>query len=132
MADAHPNVQRVLQSMHAFNANDIEGVKAVFRPDVVYRVAGRSRFAGEYYGIEEYAAVVERVRQASGGSMHVALEVVLADDITVMMLARTQGVREGRTLDSESVYLFRFDAQGMCYEGRTIPVDQYAYDAFWA
>jgi hypothetical protein len=32
----------------------------------------------------------------------------------------------------QTVKLFRFNAEGQCIEGNTIPVDQYAFDAFWA
>ena len=132
MPDQHENVQRVLKGMHSFNEDDIEGVKALYRPDMVYRVAGRSPLAGDYHGIDAYAAVVQRVREDSAQSMKFDADVVLADDHTVIMLVKTSGKRNGRLLDSESIYIYRFDEDGMCYEGRTIPVDQYAYDAFWA
>jgi ketosteroid isomerase-like protein len=132
MFEQHPNVRRVLQGMQAFNADDVEGVKAIYRPDMVYRVAGQGPLSGEYNGIEEYAAVVQRVRDDSGSTMTLDTDVVLANDHTVMMLVKVYGEREGRILDSESMYVFRFDEDGMCYKGRTIPVDQYAYDAFWA
>lgn len=132
MADTHPNVQRVMAGMQAFNAGDIAGAKAIYRDDMVYRVAGNGPLAGEYHGIDAYAEVVRRVRQESDGSMHFEPDVILADDHTVMMLVRTRGQRGTRTLAGESVYVFRFDEEGMCYEGRTIPVDQQAYDAFWS
>lgn len=132
MSEDHPNVQRVLQGMQAFNVNDLDGVKAVFRPDMVYRVAGRSPIAGEYHGIEEYGALVRRVRDGSDNTMTLETDVVLADDQSVMLLARIKAQRAGRTLDGENMYLFRFDEDGQCYEGRTIPVDQNAFDEFWS
>jgi ketosteroid isomerase-like protein len=52
MSEPDPNVQRVLRSMYAFNENDIEGVKEVFREDMVYRVAGRSPIGGVHHGID--------------------------------------------------------------------------------
>ena len=132
MPNQHENVQRVLQGMQAFNEDNIEGVKAIYRQDMVYRVAGRSPLAGDYHGIEAYTAVVQRVREDSAQSMKFKSDIVLADDHTVILLVKTSGERNGRLLDSESIYIYRFDDDGMCYEGRTIPVDQYAYDAFWA
>ncbi len=88
MQAMHPNVQRVLQGLAAFHDGDLEGVKAIYRPDLVFRVAGRGPLAGEYRGAEAYAAVVRRVREESGGTMNVEMDVILADDRTVMMLAR--------------------------------------------
>ena len=76
--------------------------------------------------------MVRRVRAESGNTLTLEPDIVLADDQAVMYLARMRGQRGERTLDVENMYLFRFDEDGRCYEGRTMPVDQYAYDAFWS
>lgn len=131
MSSPHPNVTRLLAGMAAFNANDIEAVKATFHPDLVYRVMGRSALAGEYRGLEAYGRVVQLVRELSGGTALLAPEITLADDQTVMIVARQTAQRQGKEYAGRNVYFFRFNAAGQCIEGNTIPVDQYAFDAFW-
>ncbi len=40
--------------------------------------------------------------------------------------------REGKTLDIDHAYYYRCDKNGKMVEGRTIPVDLYAFDEFWS
>jgi hypothetical protein len=49
-----------------------------------------------------------------------------------MLMTRISARREGRTLDQPQAYRYRFAADGRIIEGRTIPIDLYAFDAFWA
>jgi ketosteroid isomerase-like protein len=132
MATQHPNVSRFIRGARAFNENDLQTVRELFRSDLVYRVSGRGAISGEYHGIEQYGALLERVKALSRGTITLQPEVVLADDQTVMVYAHITAERNGKRLDGHNVYVFRFDGAGKCYEGRTIPVEQYPFDEFWA
>lgn len=49
-----------------------------------------------------------------------------------MLMTRITARREGKTLDQDQVYWYRFGPDGRLVEGRNIPIDLYAFDAFWA
>jgi len=49
-----------------------------------------------------------------------------------MVYGHATAQREGKTLDIDHAYLYRFDHEGKIIEGRTIPVDLYAFDEFWS
>ena len=48
-----------------------------------------------------------------------------------MVYSHITATRNGKQLNMEVAYLFRFDEEGKIMEGRTIPVDLYAFDEFW-
>jgi ketosteroid isomerase-like protein len=58
------------------------------------------------------------------------LRSVVADDEYLFAYGRVSATRNGKTLDSDHCVVFRF-AEGKVVEGRTLPVDLYAFDAFW-
>jgi hypothetical protein len=132
MAEQHPNVFRYLRLLQAFNDNDLDAAKEHCSENIIYRIAGRSPIAGEYHGIEQFYQLLQRVKDMSGGSISLEPKTVLADDNTVMKYARATAEREGKMLDIDHAYYYRFDENGKMVEGRTIPVDLYAFDEFWS
>lgn len=98
---------------------------------MVYHAPGKSPFAGDYVGIEAFRQLLDDLAEASGGTItHTPLH-ILADARAVMVYSQVTGTRNGKQFDSEVAYLFRFDEEGKIVEGRTIPVDLYAFDDFW-
>jgi ketosteroid isomerase-like protein len=132
MAKQHPNVLRYMHTIQAFNDNDIDEAGKYCSKDIVYRVAGRSQIAGEYRGIEQFDRALKLVKELSGGTIKFEPDVVLANDEAVMVYGRATAQRNGKTLDIDHAYLYRFNKEGKIIEGRTIPVDLYAFDEFWS
>jgi ketosteroid isomerase-like protein len=132
MAEQHPNILRYMRGLRAFNENDLNTAKETFSENIVYRIAGRSPIAGEYHGIEQFGKLLQLVKKLSGGTFTVEPQVVLADDQAVMVYAHVTAQREGKTLDIDQAYLYRFDKEGKVIKGRAIPVDLYACDSFWS
>ena len=60
MTDLHPNVPTYLHAIDAFNRDDLAAVRDYVRADVVYRIPGRSRVAGEFRGIGGFAEILRR------------------------------------------------------------------------
>ena len=56
---------------------------------------------------------------------------VLADDRFLFVYGRISAERNGKRLDSPHCVVFEFEA-GKIVAGRTVPVDLYAFDAFWS
>ena len=132
MAEQHPNVLRYMRVVQAFNENDLNTVKENCSEDIVYRIAGRSPLAGEYRGIEQFGRALQTAKELSGSTIAFEPQTILADDQTVIVYGHTTARREGKVLDIDHAYLYRFNEEGKIIEGRTIPVDLYAFDEFWS
>jgi ketosteroid isomerase-like protein len=134
MADKHPNILRYMRGIQEFNENDLNNTieTLTFSENIVYRIAGKSPIAGEYRGIEKFNTMLQLVKELSGGTIAFEPKIVLADDRTIMAYGRATAKREGKTLDIDHAYLYRLDEKGEIIEGITIPVDLYAFDAFWS
>jgi ketosteroid isomerase-like protein len=126
----HPNVARYRRMMDAFNAGDLGTISDVVASDVEYVIPGRSAIAGQAHGLAALLELLGRAKEQSGGTLRLDLRSVVADDEYLFAYGRVSATRKGRTLDSDHCVVFRF-AEGKIVEGRTIPVDLYAFDAFW-
>jgi ketosteroid isomerase-like protein len=131
MSEPHRNLVTVREAIGAFNRTDLARMEQLVHPDVVYRISGKSLVAGEHRGIGAFVSLLEKVKHLSGGSVHLEVQDALADDRTVMLMTRITARREGKTLEQEQAYWYRFGPDGRIIEGRTIPIDLYAFDAFW-
>ena len=132
MSEPHRHLVTMRETIAAFNRGDLARVGELVHPDIVYRIAGKSPVAGEHRGIGAFIELLEQVKRRSGGSVQLEVQDALADDRTVMLMSRITARREGRTLDQAQAYWYRFGPDGRIVEGRTIPIDLYAFDAFWA
>jgi ketosteroid isomerase-like protein len=132
MPEPHRNLVTIRETIGAFNRGDLARMEQLVHPDIVYRVSGKSPVAGEYRGLGAFVGLLDKVRQLSGGSLHLEVQDALADDRTVMLMARITARRKGKTLDQEQAYWYRFGPDGRLLAGHTIPIDLYAFDAFWA
>lgn len=72
------------------------------------------------------------MKELSGGTIKFEPQVVLADDKAVMVYGHATAQRDDKTLDIDHAYLYRFNEERRIIEGRTIPVDLYAFDDFWS
>jgi len=134
MAKQHPNVLRYMRGIQEFNDNDLNNAieTLTFSENIVYRIAGRSQLAGEYRGIEQFDKALRLAKELSGGTIKFEPQTILADNKAIMVYGRATAKREGKTLDIDHAYLYKLNEEGKIIEGRTIPVDLYAFDEFWA
>lgn len=131
MADIHPHVAAYLRAIDAFNREDHAAAARDVRPDVVYRIPGRSAVAGEFRGIDGFAEALRRLRDLSDGTLALQPTVVLADGDDLIARARVTGRRGGRELDTENCYAFRF-VDGKLAEGQVFLSDPDQVEAFWS
>ena len=134
MTEQHPNILRYMRGIQEFNDNDINNsVETLsFSENIVYRIAGKSPLAGEHRGIEKFTRILQLAKELSGGTIAFEPQIVLADDKTVMAYGHATAKRDGKTLDIDHAYLYKLDDKGEIIEGRTIPIDLYAFDEFWS
>jgi ketosteroid isomerase-like protein len=97
----------------------------------VYRIPGRSRVAGEFRGIDGFAAILRRLRDESGGTIALEPLTVLADDQNLIARCRVTADRPGKRLDTENCYAFRF-VDGKLADGTVFVSDPHHVDEFWS
>ena len=131
MSDPHPNVLTYLATIGVFNRNDLTAIDEYVRADFVYRIPGRSRIAGRFHGIDGFVEALTRVRDESGGTIELTPAAVLADDENLIARARVTAQRDGKRLDTENCYAFRF-VDGKVADGRVFLSDPEHVENFWA
>jgi len=115
----------------AFNANDLGAVEALVHSDLVYTIPGESPIACHTSGVAAHLQMLKRARELSGGTLRLEPRAVAADGDYLVVWGRISAERGGKRLDSDHCVMYRF-SNGKIVEGRTVPVDQYAFDAFWS
>jgi ketosteroid isomerase-like protein len=127
----HPNELAYKRMIAAFNANDLGAVEALVSPDLVYTIPGKSQIACHTRGVMPHLTVLKQARELSAGTLRLEPRAVAADGNYLVVWGRITAEREGRRLDSDHCVMYRFE-RGRIVEGRTVPVDLYAFDEFWS
>ena len=78
-----------------------------------------------------HLSILKQARELSGGTLRLEPCAVAADGDYLVVWGRITAERLGRRLDSEHCVMYRF-VNGKIVEGRTVPVDLYAFDEFWS
>jgi ketosteroid isomerase-like protein len=87
---------------------------------------------GEYRGRDEIVSFLRRTAELTGGTYRVELLWVVADDAHTVAVYRARGERDGRAaLDIEQALLIEL-REGLWADIRAQPLDEPAFDAFWA
>jgi uncharacterized protein len=128
---AHPNAAVVREGFDRFAKGDVLGLLGLFADNAVWQIPGASPMAGTYEGREEIITLLRRTAELTGGTYRVELLWVVADDEHIAAVYRARGDREGRTLDIEQTLLIEL-RDGLWTEIRAQPLDQAAFDDFWA
>jgi ketosteroid isomerase-like protein len=129
--EEHPNVRRTREVFDAFLRRAGVVVGRMIDEDTVWRVPGRSRMAGEYRGRREIFGFLRLTGGLTDGTYRADLRYVVGDGEYVVAVYRATGRRARRSLDIDQLLLFRY-REGVWAEVLAVPMDQYAFDAFWA
>lgn len=127
----HPNEELVRRGFAAFATGDMATLSELFADDVVWHAGGRSPIAGDYKGKQEVFGLFAQLAGRTGGTFHLEVHDVLANDEHVVALVKTAGNREGKTLSDNGVQIFHVRG-GKVVESWFHPSDQYAADDFWS
>jgi len=128
----HPNAAIVREGFDRFVQGDVAGLVGLFADDAVWHVPGANAMAGDYRGRDEINAFLRRTAELTGGTYRVQLLWVVADDEHTVAVYRARGERDGgRALDIEQALLIELRS-GLWSDIRAQPLDQAAFDAFWA
>ncbi len=128
----HPHAAAARRGFDDFRRGDVSALLALFAPDAVWHVPGTNEMSGSYRGLPEIGAFLRRTAELTGGTYHVDLLWVVADDEHLVAVYRARGERgDGRTLDIEQALLIAV-TDGRWTEIRAQPLDQAAFDRFWS
>lgn len=122
------NIANTRRGFAAFAAGDIETLRELLDPDVVWHVPGRSSIAGDYRGIDATIGYFLELFERSGGTFRAKLVecAEIAPDL-VSCLVRLTGSLTGGPVDQRTVMLFH-EKDGRTVEVENFPSDQYALD----
>lgn len=127
----HPHAAAARRGFEDFARGDFAALLGLFAPDAVWHVPGANAMTGAYQGMDEIGLFLRRTRELTRGTYNVELLWAVADDDRLVTLYRARGEREGRTLDIEQA-LFIGVENGKWADIRAQPLDQAAFDTFWA
>jgi ketosteroid isomerase-like protein len=124
----HPNEQVLRDIDEAQAKNDVDAFMSNFTDDVVIHVAGRSSFAGDHKGKDQFAALFERFMERTP-EYTFEPHAYFADDEHGVSLQRSHYKRGDETLDTNDVFVVHF-RDGKVSEIWFISEDPYGTDAF--
>ena len=128
----HPNAARIRALFAAFEKGDLATITAVIPEDVTWHFPGRrGKLAGDHVGREAVLRFLLQVPSLTGGSFHVTLEHVVADDTRAAVFFRGSGERDGKRLDNPTVLRIHLR------DGQVQEIWEYVWDldhveAFWS
>jgi ketosteroid isomerase-like protein len=128
---AHPNEELLRQGFEAFAKGDMDTLRELFDPGIIYHAPGRSPLAGVYHGPDEVIGLFARLFEQSGGTFQADVHDILANDRHTVVLFRASAERDGASLADRQVLVAHLRA-GKIAEVWVISEDSYAFDAFFA
>jgi len=103
----HPNEDLIRQGYDAFSRGDMDTLRALFAPDIVWHAPGRSQLAGDHYGIDAVLGYFAQTMELTGGNFRVEVHDVVANDAHGVGLHKVYAERGGRALEDNSTLVFR-------------------------
>jgi ketosteroid isomerase-like protein len=132
VSQEHPNAAAVRALFDAFKSADITTIRATIPEGAVWHFPGRSgKLAGSHRGRDAIMQFLMNVAGLTGGTFHLDLIDVLANDQWVVALFRGHGERDGKTLDNPTCLKMRVE-NGQVMELWEFVWDLFAVDEFWA
>jgi ketosteroid isomerase-like protein len=99
----HPNEELVSRGYDAFAKGDIDALRSLLDPDVVWHQPGRSVLAGDHRGADAVLGFFATTMQLTAGSFRAEPHDVIAGDQHVVGLHLARGERQGRTFADRQV-----------------------------
>jgi ketosteroid isomerase-like protein len=125
----HPHLVLARRLWSAIAEADVQILREVLAPKTVWRMYGRSPFAGIYEGPEEVIGFMARVGELSD-ELEASLVDIFVSERGAVMRYRISARRGPRRLEIEHLLLIEIE-QGQVEEAVFAPLDQERYDRFW-
>lgn len=126
----HPNAELFRKGYTAFQSGDMDTLRQLFAPDLVWHAPGKNHLSGDYTGIDDVLGLFMKQFEETAGAFKVEVHDILANDEHGVALATVSGDREGKKLDDRYVHSVHFK-DGRLTESWIFGEHQDEEDAFW-
>jgi ketosteroid isomerase-like protein len=109
---AHPNEELVRRSYDAFARGDMDTLRELFDPEIVWHFPGRSLLAGDHRGTDAVLGFFGRTMELTAGTFRAELHDVVADDWHAVGMHLATGEREGGGFRTERSWGYTPRRQG--------------------
>lgn len=107
-AETERNRELVRRAVRGLENGDVVPFTALLDPEVVYRIIGKTRFSGTFEGLAEFGEKVAGPMSTLLTSTRVAIDRVLADGDTVVVLARGDSTTaDGQAYANDYCWVYR-------------------------
>jgi ketosteroid isomerase-like protein len=127
----HPNEDLVRRGYDAFSSGDVQTLRELWDPDIVWHAFGRSQLSGDHRGVDAVLGYFGQIMELSGGTLRVEVHDVVANDEHAVGLHSVHAERAGKTLDDNHTLVFHV-RDGKVTEVWQYSADQYALDELFA
>jgi len=128
---AQSNAEAMRKGYAAFSRGDMDLLRnELFAADIVWHQGGKNQTAGDYRGADAVIGLFGKLFQLTDGTFRVELHDVLASEDHVVVLARVEAQRGGRSLENGN-YVHVCDFKGdKLSEAWVVNVSPYEVDEF--
>ena len=131
VVEEHPNAAAYRRTADVFRAQDMEALRDLIAPDVVWHVPGNTALAGEVRGVDALFDWFRRLRETTDATFTLEEHDVVGNDYHVVALSRMGAVRDGVPISVEVVSVFHYRG-GRQQERWFHPTDLDAWDRMLA
>jgi len=127
----HRNAQLVRNFYHARAHNQMGAVRAMLADDVVWHEFGnKPGFTGELRGAESVMRMIEKAQSMTGGTLHLEIEDLLANDARAVAIVRWSSEIGDKELSGREVGIY--EVRDRCIANVRFFVDDVAsVEQFW-
>lgn len=124
-------IERMRRGYEAFGKGDLDALRDLFSPDIVWHSGGDNALTGDYKGIDEVFTYFGKLFEMTGGDLHQDVHDLLASDDHGVAITNVRASRpDGRTMSMGQVAVFHIDDADKVTEAWVIPSDATAANAF--
>jgi ketosteroid isomerase-like protein len=102
----HPNEDLIRRGYDAFTRGDMDTLRELYHPDIVWHAPGRSQLAGDHQGVDTVFGFFGRTMELTGGNFRVEVHDIVANDEHAVGLHTAYAEREGKALQDNNTLVF--------------------------
>lgn len=129
-ATATTNASMLREGYEAFARGDLDRVREMFDPKIVWHEPGHSDIDGDYEGVDAVFGFFGRLFEETDGTFKAEPVDILADDDRGVVLQHVTASRNGKALDVTFPVVWEI-RDGKPYDVRVYLYDMEQHDQFW-
>ena len=127
----HQNATLLRRTYEAYIKKDLEGLKALFAPDITWHVSGKSGVSGDYQGVDRVLDYFRHTIEDTGETLKVESQGFLGGEGYGAILLHVTATRQDRHLDDDQMLVGKV-SDGRVVEMWQTSTNQHLSDPFWS